>query len=693
MAAIDKLLKYLKSYNVADSIDEDKRLEIASDVIMGYEIDSDSRQHWLDINKAALQLVKTTDDIVGSTSDKNHDFPFSNSSKVVYPLIGPAIIQLAARLNQHVVRNGRVVECEVLGKDQPEIDPHTNQPTGLGIKESKSKRVSDYLSYKLLNESDTWLPDEYKLNSIVAAWGTGFKEVYYDKVLKTPCSELLPPEDVIVNHNLMGTLDSASRITIRYYLTQNQIVSKMRSGEFLDLDLENLNNSIMDNERQNNDSREVNPIYELLRQFCYLDLDDDDFAEPYWVWVHKNSKTVFSIVPAFEVRDIKLNPTGKIVYIKPRHNIVDRHLIDDPEGKFYSIGLNHMLYHSAKGITTTLRQLHDAGTLRNAASVSGFCTKLVKTKERTIRPKLGQYTPVDIPPEQRIQDQFMNLPMEEPSQTLLNLLQLQIDAAKQLAFMTDILTGDSQTQNVPATTMLAQVEQSTRAFGPMVAKEYASQKKEFKIHVHMYSMYMDQEEYFKFQDCDQQICAEDFDESSLDICPVADPTMSSDAHKFARAQILFQLFQTPTAQECNLPEALTEFFTILEFPNAESMAKPPAPPPPDPKLLDVQRKAQKDHQDGKLEESKQFLQATKLDLEDKKIQIHAAQTGAKINESKAKTAKIIVDAHRDAIDISHGQHSELVNKVLTAHELDSKRIESLTKAHLALNPPKDTSNE
>ena len=699
MATIDTLLKYLQSKNVAEFIDEDRRKQIGNDVIVGYQIDDESRQNWLEVNKKALKLIKTSQNTYNDRPDMetNRDFPFQKSSKVVYPLIGPAVIQLSARMIQHVVRNNKVIECEVLGKDQPEVNPMTGQPTGLGIKESKADRVANFLSYESLIEDDSWLDDEHKLNSIVAAWGVGFKEVYYDHATKSTCTELLSPEDVIINHNVSGGLHKAPRITVRVYLTKNDIVEKIRSGEFLDLDLEQIESNNLDNPNKANDSREINPVHEFIRQICYLDLDDDGYAEPYYTWVHNQSKIVFGIYPAFEFDDVNIDKDGKILSISRNCGIIDRHLIDDPEGKFYSLGLNHLLYHPAKSITTILRQLIDAGTLKNASGTTGIVSRNIKTKERTLRVKLGEFVPVDIDPQLDLQKQFAKLPIEEPSQVLLSLLEVLIDNAKQTGFMTDILAGEAETQNVPATTMLAMVEQATRSFKPVVQKLYNSIKKEFSYKFKLHSKYMDQGKYFKFQDSDQIISKNDFDTSSMDICPVADPTMSSEAHKYARAQALFQIFQTPVAQACNIQEALTVFFNTLDFPNADQLVAQPKPPQPDPKLMDVQLKAQLAQKDQEIQQLKEQIKLTlgnrKLDLEQQKVNIKATEVGAKTKHMQAQTAKTIVDAHKDALQSAHTIVTNTHNMHINAHNAHTDRIEALAKAHQALNQPSGENNE
>lgn len=673
MKAIDKLIKFLNSKNVADELgdnedmtSEQRLAQIARDVVTGYKIDEDSREDWLQVNKIAMDLIKNQDSLINGVL-KN--FPFENASKIVFPLLGPAVIQMGARLDQHVVRNGRVAEFGIIGPDQPASDSQTGQPGIQGIKQQKASRASEFISYQLLIKSDTWLLDQNKQNQIVSSWGVGFKKIYYDSILDEPVSELLNPEDVIIN-NSITSLDKAPRITIRRYLTKNDIIEKQRSGEFLDEDLDQLQVSSVDNPEKENDSQETNPVYEFLEQYCWLDLDDDGYAEPYCVYVHNQAEKVYAIYPAFDFADIKIEPTkGTILGIPMNHNIVDQHCIADPQGKYWSFGLNALLVHINLAINTILRQLLDAGTLANAAACTGFVTRAFKSREREMKIKLGQFNVIDLPPQVRIQDQMANMPFGEPSQVLLGLLQMMVQQGQQVGFMSDILTGDTQTQNTPATTMLAAVEQSTRAFKPVVQNLYQSQKSELKIICKLDDKHLNKQMYAQFCGMPVEIVEHDFDLKSLDIIPVADPTMSSEAHKFARLQLLVQLGQNPGfISAMNVQNTLELIYQEVEFPNPQAMIKPPAPPPPDPRLIAVQAQQQQADKDRIIKQQEAQIKGQKVQIDAFKAQTGRIEAVHKEANSQIDNMKKLVDAHTASANTSIQQQQIQIQKAKLASD-------------------------
>jgi hypothetical protein len=620
MAAIDKLLKFLNSTNVAEFLDDDEKRQIVQDVILGCQVDEDSRLDWLETNLEAMKVIKHCEE---AFNDPNKDFPFPKSAKVVYPLLAPAVIQLASRMCQSIVRNDKVVEIAVVGENEPiEVAP------GMMIhpKEKKAQRVEKFLNYEFLLESDEWLKDTHKLFHIVASWGTAFRQVYYDPVRKKNCSEVLPPEDVIINHNLTS-LHKARRITVIHRMTKNQIIEQTRAGYFSDdLDL-----SLLDRQVEDEAPQELNPVFEVKCQFTYLDLDDDGYAEPYKVYILESQNWLLGIYPAFDFSDINLSDEGKLISIKPRIDLVDYHCIDSPDGKFYSIGLNYLLLHQNKSITSVLRQLIDAGTLSNTQG--GFLTSAFKTKEHDMKFKMGKFVKLECDPTINPQQHIVPLPFKEPSNVLLGLLQTMIQAGEKTGFITDVLTGDMAGQNVPATTMLAMVEQATRAFRPLVQKVYISLKKEFKIWCELHGKYMDAPKYASFVGGSVKVAAADFDMSEIDICPVADPTLGTDSQKYAKVQFLFQMLSSQIVSATNVPELLYRIFRDLDYAEPEKMIAPPPDPSQNPDMIKLQLEKEKLDNKAMVDQAKVQLQAGKLQLQQVQTQIKATDSQVRVEDS------------------------------------------------------------
>lgn len=642
---IDKLLKLLAEDRIADTLDEDQQQKIVDDVLEGYKIDEDSRQSWLETNQEAMRIIKHCEE---DTDEDTLDTPVYKVAKVIYPLIAPAVIQLASRMIVHIVRNDRIVEMAVLGKDEqvPE-DPAAAQafqqfqeqmqqmapqlqqleqqnpdqakqiadqiqqnapkpPVMIWKKKDRAERTSKYMNYKFLMQSKTWLKDMHKVCSITASWGTSFIQVYYDPIKDEICHDLIPPEDVIINHKITS-LEKAPRITIRHYMTVNDILSQIRGGYFSEIDLDVLKTQADD---KVNPKETLQPASIVYCQYMYLDLDEDGYQEPYKVYVHAGLQKLLGIFPAFDADDIKIDPkNGKVIRVKRQLDIVDDHLIDDPEGGFYSLGLNYLLLHQNKSITSVLRQLLDAGLMKNAASCTGFITNAFKTRERNLEFTLGTYKTVDVNPTVDPRQHIIPLPATEPSQVLVGLLQMLIEGGEKTGFITDALTGDMSGQNVPATTMLAMIEQGTRAFKPVIQKFWIARKSQFQLDFKLRGKHLNEEEYFAFQDTVVKIGKEDFQDKDIDICPVADPTQSSEGHRFAKLQFIIQAAATQLAPGMNIQENLRELYKGMEFDEPDRFVAQPQPPPPDPKMLKVQLDAKNAEANNQLQQQKLMVEA------------------------------------------------------------------------------------
>jgi chaperonin GroES len=648
--SIEQLLKFVDSPNIAEELDEDILKQIAEDVTAGFNVDEESCQSWIDMNKEALKMIKA--DVSGEQT-KNY-----GHSKVVYPLLASATLQLSSRLVPHLVRNNKVVECAVLGPDPQ------------GIKTQKARMVSDFFSYDLLVDSDSWLLESHKLIQMLCAWGTAYRKLSFDGNRDKVLSEVISPEDVIINTNT-SCIEKARRITVRNYMTKNQIVEYVRADRFLDVDLDKLNIDISDE----NDPGDVNPVYEILEQFCYIDLDDDGYEEPYIVCFHKDSGTVLGIYAGYESEDVHVNSKGKVKKIVPRPYVIDYHCIDDPAGKYHSMGLNHLLFHQNKAISSVLRQLIDSGTLANQQG--GFITKAFKTKKRDVNLELGKFVQLEIPPSVRIQDQIMPLPFKEPSQVLFSLLGLLIEAGKETGFVTQALMGDSEGQNVPATTMLAIIEQGTRAFKPMVQKLYSSLKKEFKMMFHMYGKFSTQERFIRYSDTNIQISQDIFNEEELDIIPVADPTQSSEAHRFIKLQALQQLMQTPLMNVLNPQAMAMRIFGDLQIERPEELIAQPQPPQPDPKMEELRMKQEVNMAKLQLEAQKGEREEISIEIEMMKTKLKEMEAQIRANESDERQKMMIAKSHKDQQEANVKER--MANVAEDKIEVERERLELMAR--------------
>jgi chaperonin GroES len=653
---IDKLLALTQESNIASKLDDQQLAAMGEQVVSNYEVDRKSRSEW---EKRCEEAIKFCKQMVPKKT-----FPWAGASNVVFPLLTTAANSFAARTYPEIVKDGdHLVKFNVSGEDPD------------GSKQLRANRLSKFISWQLLVEGDSWETDLDKLLHQLPIVGTCFRKQYFDSRLNIPCSDLCNIADIVVNNNV-PSLEKAHRISHRVYLSKNDIIEKMRSGLYIDLDVKDLEKSqgtehTIDTDLDHNmfDPNDSNPMYECIEQHTYFDLDGDDYEEPYIIFVHIASKKVLGLYPRFDpYTDISLSDKEEITYIKPKHHFTDYHFIHDPDGGFYSLGFGHILYPVNKAINSLMNQLIDSGTLANTNS--GIFSRQLRLKGGNIKLHLGEFVQADAGTTGRIADSIYQFQFKDPSPVLLNLLSLLIESAKEMASINDIMSGTALPQNA-ATGATSEIAQNgLKMFNSISLRLYRSLKKEFKIIYDLNKSSITDEVYFNYNDSKNAIAKSDFEDTSLDIIPVADPKMDSSSQKLMQANSLLLLMQNPAVTNfVNVPNALIEYFRALgvkeeSITNMVVVPDPNNPPPPDPKMIEAQVKAQQSMIDNQIKMEQETTKRMGLQVKaseiDRKYKI-------KENESDEKSAKMLADVVLKQATAQHmSQKLDIENKKVDA---------------------------
>jgi hypothetical protein len=314
-----------------------------------------------------------------------------------------------------------------------------------------------------------------------------------------------------------------------------------------------------------------NPIYTLIE--CHVNLDLDGFEDrgqdgtptgikiPYIVTIDNGTRKVLSIRRNYRLDDPKKNKIEYFVHFKFL-----------PGLGFYGFGLIHMIGGLTRAATSALRQLLDAGTLSNLPS--GFKQRGIRVRDDAQSLQPGEWRDVDAPGGS-LRDAFMNLPYKEPSQTLLQLMGICVDAGQRFASIADMQVGDGNQQAAVGTTV-ALLERGSRVMSAIHKRLYASMKQEFVLLSDVFSTYLPPIYPYDVVGAERQIKQTDFDDR-IDILPVADPNIFSATQRVAIAQTELQLAQT-NPQMHNLYEAYRDMYEALGVKNIDQVLPPPPPP-------------------------------------------------------------------------------------------------------------------
>src|SRR3990167_3031906 len=641
-----------QSKNIAELLDEALLERIGSDVLHGYQIDYDSRADWNDTIHSAMEIAKQTVDVKNT--------PWEGASNVKYPLITKSAIDFAARTFPEIIQNDRVVRIEIIGVDLQ------------GEKQRKASRVAQFMSFQLLNEDSSWEEGMDKLLHILPILGTVFKKTYYDVLKKKPISELCHPEKIIVNYNV-SSLEDARRITHILTVYKNDIIERIRAGLFLNIDLDELTGN--DDNEDNFVGDDDAPIA-LLEQHCYLDLDEDGYKEPYIVVVHKASGKVLRIVNRFKT--IERTKDGKIKLIVPQHYFTDYHFLKSPDGGFYSLGLGSLLLPLNSAINTLINQTVDSGTLHN--NQSGFVGRGLRLKTGEFKLKLGEWKVLDSASGASLSQNIFPMPTREPSIVLFQMMELLIQAGKDLSSMTDTLQGNAPMQNVAASSILAMVEQGLKVFTSVQKRLFRSLKKEYQKIYELNKMYLSQSHYQTILDDPAADKNQDFEINSMDILPVADPNMSSATQRLAKAQAILSL------PGLNPYEAQKYYLEAIQLDQAmidKLLPKPDPNAPPPPEVIKTLAEAEKLQAETRVVLADAQVNSEKHVIEVQKVQIQGLDAQTRAQESQARVQKMQGDAQvnqsKANLAMAKADHSGRLKEVELAQKSDIEAAKLLLK--------------
>lgn len=562
----------LQAGNLCDVLDEDVVSRIGQDCKRGVEIDEQSREEWLQRHDTALDLALQV--------TKEKTYPFEGASNVIYPLITVGANQFAARAYPAIIPGSNLVKCRVNGDDSGIYqvigqDPQTGQPqtqeiVAPGAKAAKAARVSQHMSFQLLDEMEEWEPDTDALLTYLAIAGCAFRKLWYDTTLSRPRSKFIPATNLIVNMDA-ESIDAAGRVSERFFLHPYQVIERVRRGEWY-FHGEDLGSYLQAAEDAENSDAPI----ALIEQYIRLDLDGDDYPEPYMVIFREDDGKVFRITPHFSENTIEFSSMGEIASIPCYPPYIKYDFLPNPANGFYGTGLGWLLGPLNEQINTTLNQINDAAHLQNTPM--GFVASGLRIRGGDFRFKPGEFKQVDAVGG-NIRENLHQLQFPGPSPVLYQLLGLMINAGNDISSVKDAMMGGTE-QVMQPMALQQLIEQGTTQFNSIFKRVHRSLKRELRMLFHLNAQTLSPQRYFNFLDSQQQVSLEDYDVESLDVTPVTDPQMAARGQKQVKAAALAQAAQA-FPQLLNPKEVLMAMLDAAGVDEPEKYITKPQPPQPD----------------------------------------------------------------------------------------------------------------
>ena len=548
--------------NLAEDMPERELSRIAGELLGEFDANKSGRQEWEDAYANGLELL-------GFTYEERSQ-PFRGASGVTHPLLAEAATQFQAQAFNELLPASGPVRTTVLGSETRE-------------KQQQSQRVKHFMNYYITNVMEEYTPELDQMLFYLPLAGSTFKKVYYDENLGRAVSKFIAAEHLVVPYET-SDLETCPNITQVLRMSLNELRKKQVGGFYIDIPV------IPAQEESGSIESEVSRIdglspsqidYDCTLLECHVDLDLEGYEEtdedgeptgikiPYIVTISQDNGQILSIRRNYREEEEKKRKIQYIVHYKFL-----------PGFGFYGLGLIHTIGGLSRTATAALRQLIDAGTLSNLPA--GFKARGLRIRDDDDPLQPGEFRDVDAPGG-AIRDSLMPLPFKGPDGTLFQLLGFVVDAGRRFATITDMKVGDGNQQAAVGTT-IALLEQGSRVMSAVHKRLHYAMRVEFKMLSRVMSESLPAEYPYSVEGAEASVMATDFDDR-VDVVPVSDPNVFSQAQRIALAQTKLQLAGAAPDLH-NMYEVYRDMYDALgvrdtdrimkRIPDEEPMPKDPA---------------------------------------------------------------------------------------------------------------------
>lgn len=512
--------------NLADNIVSDVGLKkLSSALLDAIEEDLEARKEWLE----SIQKVKQ---YLGFSIEDLKNIPFKESTRTFDTTLSTALIRFYSTTRAELLPQGGPAGFRINGQSSEEL-------------ETAGEKVKNWLNYFLTVVDKAYYSDFERFLLHIGFNGSGFKKVYYDKLLGRPVSRFITPQDFIIDADCTSILDS-NRLTHVLHLSKREIILNQQNGIYREVELPYLKSS--DNSTNddtfskqiglNKDDVDLGAytkrsLFDIYEIHTYLNLNDykdnntSDEEEalplPYIVTIDSSSKEILSIRRNWEFDDSKKERINYFV----QYNYL-------PGFGIYGLGLAHLIGANAITLTTILRELVDAGKFKNLPG--GLRQGGMGQQENDLIVGPGQFVYVNTGGTP-LSEAFMPLPYSEPSQTLRELRLEVMNQTKELGSTSEMGMMDSK-EDIPTGTAMAFLETNNRIQSAVLRSIHYSLTQELQLIDKIFRKTIDENFSQKFDG--HVITHQDF-KDEVEIIPVSDPSSNSTIQRIMKAQATMQL--------------------------------------------------------------------------------------------------------------------------------------------------------
>jgi hypothetical protein len=535
--------------NLAETTPSWELANLGSELCDILEKDKEARKKRDEQYEEGLRRTGLGDDAPGGAS-------FTGASKVVHPMLTQGCVDFSARVMKELFPPDGPARDKIIGEVTLE-------------KQEKADRLVKFMNWQMTQQMPEFRSELEQLSTQLPLGGGQYLKITWDGNKKRPVPQFVAIDDVYLPFAATNFYSSERKTHVQY-ITRIEYQKRVESGMYMDVDLmasplppdeskaETANNKI---EGRQNDSYNIDGLRTIYECYIIHDFDDEYGLAPYIISLDKATQSVLAIYRNWEEDD----ETKQEMQWMVEFPFV-------PWRGAYPIGLTHMIGGLSAAATGALRALLDSahinnfpGLLKLKSGTGGQTDRVDPTEVKEIEGSFGQ---------DDIRKMLMPMPYNPPSAVLFQLLGFLVDASQNVVRTTFEELADSNA-NTPVGTTLARIEQGMVVFSAIHARLHDSMGRVLKLLFRLNKTYLTEEEVYD-ETGELLVKRSDF-EGPMNVVPVSDPNIFSEAQRFAQVQAVMQRAKE-MPQLYDLRKVEIMFLERLKVPQGKDLLLP-APKP------------------------------------------------------------------------------------------------------------------
>lgn len=542
--------------NLAVRLDSSTCNKIARNLLDLLERDAESRKAHDEIYERGLRLT-------GMDQDASVGANFEGASHAVHPALAEAAVDFAAHAIKELLPAAGPVRTHVTGEVTE-------------AKLAKAERKRQYLNWQLTQQMPEYRRELEQLLTQNPLAGSQFLKFYRDEQRNRNCVEFVPSDKIRLPFSATS-FATARRKAHVLDLPKEEVEARIASGLYCDFTMsshgmepeptlaEQAAQRIEGKESTGYNEDSTRRLYEV---YVWYAIADDTYAKgkpsPYIITIDEFSQKVVAIYRNWDPDDILREELPWIVewpFIPWRGAL--------------TVGLVHLIGGLTVAATGALNALLDSAHVNNMPTAVALKGSRLTGQSKQIEPTTIQILegPAGL---DDIRKLAMPLPYNPPSPVLFQLLGWLTEQTKNVVTTASEKIADA-TNTGPVGTTYAMIEQGAIVFSTIHTRLHNAQKQGLAILCRLNAQHLSDKE--TVAELGELVVSRADFEGPMDIIPVSDPNIFSEAQRWSQLQAVFQLSQDQRVQY-DIRALHARALELLHFPRPEEILPEPAKPQP-----------------------------------------------------------------------------------------------------------------